>query len=33
MQKRSNLPKNSRVISFFEDQWQIGTADLPVREE
>ena len=33
MQKRSNLPKNSRVISFFEDQWQIGTTDLPVREE
>lgn len=21
MSKRSNLPKNSRVISFFEDQW------------
>ena len=33
MSKRGTLPKNSKVISFFEDQWQIGTADSTVRED
>ena len=27
MSKRSNLQKNERVISFFEDSWQMGECD------
>ena len=31
MSKRSNIPKNGRVISFFEDYWQIGIDKVPVE--
>lgn len=33
MTKRSNLQKDSKVISFFQDSWQMGTNDSKVYHE